>query len=121
MDRRESLKHILEAYRCNPTPRQLGAAIKGIEELFADCETQTIPLEERKREFHEQCTTLLLEDRSNAQELTAFYKYWTEHPEKVKSNTKMRFEKQPTFNIKGRYATWRKQQKRFAIVNMLKR
>jgi hypothetical protein len=91
-----------------------------IEELYR-VNTLSAPLEVRKREFHEQCTTLLLEDRSNAQELTTFYKYWTEHPEKVKSNTKMRFERERVFNLSKRYNMWKRNSKKWSIVNMLKR
>lgn len=116
MDRRETLKHILEAYRCNPTPEQLGAAIEGIEELFADCETQTKPLEERKREFLDSIRPYL--DKYGKDMCNAFGKYWLEISPRGR---KYRFEKEKTWNTKLRLETWSRNQRKFSVVNMLRK
>lgn len=116
MDRRETLKHILEAYRCNPTPEQLGAAIEGIEELFADCETQTIPLEERKREFLDSIRPYL--DKYGKDMCNAFGKYWLEISPRGR---KYRFEKERVFDVGKRLATWEKNNRKFSIIATLRR
>lgn len=108
MDRRETLKHILEAYRCNPTPRQLGSAIKGIEGLFADCETQTVAVGDRQEAFRRSVWAWNFKNKEkySADIIEAFINYWN----RVEPDGRLNHEKQPVFKIGGRLATFSKNQ-----------
>lgn len=116
MNRKDSLKHILEAYRCNPTPGQLGAAIKGIEELFADCETQTVSLEERKLKFIESVRPYVEEIGKDA--ANDFTRYWLQITPKGR---KFKFEKEKTWDIKLRLKTWVRNQRNFTAAGILEK
>lgn len=62
-------------------------------------------IEERKQEFY---NTLIPETFNYSKKMMrAFYEYWTEHSPKGK---KMRFEKQPVFDVKKRLVTWAKRE-----------
>ena len=115
MDRREALKHILEAYRCNPIPGQLEAALDGIEELF-EPKDECKSLEERKREFLDSIRPHL--DKYGKDMCNQFGLYWLE---KTPKGRKYRFEKEKVFDVPRRLATWAKNNKKFSIVNMLRK
>lgn len=116
MERREILKHILEAYRCNPIPGQLEAAIDGIEELFVDCETQAVPLEERKRKFIESVRPYVEEiGKDTANDFT---RYWLQITPKGR---KFKFEKEKTWDIKLRLKTWVRNQRNFTAAGILEK
>lgn len=83
--------------------------------------TKPVPLDERKDTFHSECKKLVLSDRSNVGTLTDFFDYWTEHTPKVDGRTKMRFEKQKTFDVNLRYKTWERNKRKFSLQNSLQR
>lgn len=59
-----------------------------------------------KEEFEEQCRKVLAyENKDLVWSPTGFVEYWTE---KNLKGTKMRFEKEKVFDIKRRFATWKK-------------
>lgn len=64
-------------------------------------------LEARREEFTEQLRPYL--DTYGRQMLNEFYNYWTESN---KTLTKMRFELQPTWDVKLRLETWNRNNKR---------
>jgi len=63
-------------------------------------------IKERKGEFKKTLTPYL--EKYGKDMLNNFYSYWTEHGEK---DIKMRFEKQVSFSIARRLATWKKGEK----------
>lgn len=65
-------------------------------------------IEERKAEFKNSLLPFLSDYSKEL--LNEFFEYWTEHGERDK---KMRFEKQNSFGLSRRLATWLKNQKRF--------
>lgn len=65
-------------------------------------------IEDRKAEFKNSLLPFLSEYSKDL--LNEFFEYWTEHGERDK---KMRFEKQNSFGLSRRLATWLKNQKRF--------
>ena len=69
------------------------------------------PLEERITDFKRDVWIALDKPNSEHPEvdmMKRFIAYWTEHNEPVKHNTKMRFEKEKTFMISLRWATWKR-------------
>src|SRR5690625_202258 len=75
-------------------------------------------LDERKKDFYNEVAKH--KDKYSRRELTDFYKYWTEHSNTIRKNTKMKFEKQTTFHVGRRLAWWRKQGQKYSIVGMVK-
>jgi|SRR5690625_3088773 len=75
-------------------------------------------LDERKKDFYNEVAKH--KDKYSRRELTDFYKYWTEHSNTIRKNTKMKFEKQTTFHVGRRLARWRKQGQKYSIVGMVK-
>lgn len=75
--------------------------------------TDSRELEVRKEEFRVSVLEYL--STYSPKTLDSFYKYWSE------SNRfgKMKFEKEPTWSLKGRLATWFKNEKKFSIVGNL--
>lgn len=65
-------------------------------------------IEQRKTEFKNSLHPFL--EIYSKDLLNEFYSYWTEHGEKDK---KMRFEKQTSFSIERRLATWKKNEAKF--------
>ncbi|MCK3686163.1 hypothetical protein [Maribellus sp. YY47] len=63
-------------------------------------------IEERKRDFANSLNPFF--DMYGKEMMNNFYSYWTEHGE---NDRKMRFEKQSSFGISRRLATWKKNQK----------
>lgn len=111
MTTREQLKELFDTHEFTD---DLSDFLDKIEEIY---HPKIQSLEERKKEFYDQCKTLLLEDRSNATLLSQFYNYWTEHGDKA--NCKMRFEKQSVFDYVKRYKTFERNNKKWSIVGML--
>jgi len=66
-------------------------------------------INKRKAEFSNSLHPFL--DKYEAPLLNEFFGYWTEHGEKDK---KMRFEKEKSFGLSRRLATWKKREKNFA-------
>ena len=89
-------------------------------ELFIDiCELFDLnikTIEERKNSFIELLRPHI--ELVGNEELNKFYHYWTEISPK---GTKMRFEKEKTFEVVKRLNTWLVNKKKFSIVNMLKK
>lgn len=126
MEKSEQIKSIIRGYSAlanlPDADSYLEVAVKHIKSLFENEEVKS--LEERKSEFYDEVKQLVKEDRSNVDEVTKFYYYWIEHPEKITVRTKMKWEKERdrgAFNVKQRYATWERQSKKFAITSMLSR
>lgn len=115
MDNKERIRLSITAYHLNSTPEQMERSIADIESLF---EEVVEPLEVRKERFMDECRSLLKEDRSNAKTLTHFAQYWLE---KSARGRKFRFEKEKTFEISKRYANWERNQKKFSVINMLRK
>lgn len=65
-------------------------------------------IDSRKADFKKSLHPFL--DQYDKDLLNAFYSYWTEHGEK---DRKMRFEKQKSFGISRRLATWKKNESNF--------
>ena len=93
----------------------LGVRKPSLLPLKVDVNTQTILKEtklnktilERKADFKK--SLIPLKD-FGTETLTEFFEYWSEHGER---DRKMRFEKEKSFGINRRLATWLKNQKRF--------
>jgi hypothetical protein len=66
------------------------------------------PIEERKSDFKELLVPFL--DKFGKIILNEFYQYWTEHGPK---DIKMRWEKEKSFGISRRLATWKKNKTKF--------
>lgn len=66
-------------------------------------------IEERKVEFKNSLTPFI--ESHDREDLNDFYAYWTEHGDKDKE---MRFEKEKSFGISRRLATWMKRKTEFA-------
>lgn len=81
------------------------------------CGEKLKPLSERMELFKQLCSTLVLDDKSNSREVSQFYFYWSENS--GKPNSKLRFEKEKTFDISLRWKRWQQNSKKFAIVGML--
>lgn len=82
---------------------------------FGKIDIKTI--EDRKKDFYEEVAKF--KGVYSDAELSNFYRYWTEHSDAVRSNTKMKFEKQKTFNVSLRLRTWNNNSKKFSIAGML--
>jgi len=67
-------------------------------------------IEERKKAFALQISPLI-DSEFTRQDAREFYEYWTEHGTNDK---KMRFEKEKSFGVSRRVATWKKRKKDFA-------
>jgi len=67
-------------------------------------------IEERKSDFKKSFTPFL--ENYNKIDLNEFFLYWTEHSINDK---KMRFEKEKSFGIERRLATWMKNKEKFAV------
>ena len=78
---------------------------------FADRKT----LEKRKADFGKEVEKFI--PKYGRDLCLQFWVYWTEHSPKGR---KMRYEKQKTFDISRRLATFAKNEKKFSIANMLK-
>ena len=71
---------------------------------------EKLTIQERKDEFCRICYNMLVNES-----ITDFLEYWTEHSINGK---KMRFEKEKVFDIKRRWGTWVKNNKKWnKIVN----
>ena len=79
---------------------------------YADRKT----LEKRKADFGKEVEKFI--PKYGRDLCLQFWVYWTEHSPKGR---KMRYEKQKTFDISRRLATFAKNEKKFSIANMLKR
>ena len=68
------------------------------------------PLDERQKDFKQRIWESVGKtfDEYPKLMLADFFSYWSEYNEPITSNTKMRFEKEKTFNLKRRLATWKK-------------
>lgn len=63
-------------------------------------------IEERKKDFIVECTrALLIGNQENSDEVDRFIDYWCEYSI---NGRKMRFEKEKVFDIKRRFATWKR-------------
>lgn len=80
-----------------------------IEQLYNDSKPKGKTLEERKYDFNTNVAKMGL-DGYQYDLLKEFMDYWTEHGENDK---KMRFEKEKSFGIKRRLATWKKNSKKW--------
>jgi len=69
-------------------------------------------IKERKKDFAEKLAGF--KETYSSELLRAFYEYWTEHGENDK---KMRFEKEKSYDIKRRLATWKNREKNFKPKN----
>lgn len=67
-------------------------------------------LEDRKKEFATKVVDKAKEKGYSKELATAFYRHWSEHNE---DGRLMRFEKERTFNIAGRLATWAANEEKF--------
>lgn len=65
-------------------------------------------LAEREKLFYEKVAAF--KERYTPEMLRSFYDYWTEHSD---NGLKMRFEKQPVFDLAKRLATWANKEHRF--------
>lgn len=72
-------------------------------------ESKVKNIQDRKADFKKSLTPFL--EKYGNEILNEFYGYWTEHGEKDK---KMKFEKQKSFGISYRLATWFKNQQKFS-------
>lgn len=108
MDRRETLKHILEAYRCNPTPEQLEAALDGIEELF-----EADPIEVREEAFRRSVWAYNFKNKGKytSDIIEAFINYWNRR----EPGGKLKHELQDKFKVGGRLATFAKNQSKIDV------
>lgn len=88
------------------------------EELFSELVSKldlesSKTLEDRKEEFKESLKPFV--DKYGRDMIFKFFTYWSE------GVRKMRFEKQKTFDIALRLRKWSENEKKFSIVNMLKK
>lgn len=77
-------------------------------------EEDLLSLPERKENFR--LTLLPFIEKYGANMINRFYKHWTETTVK---GTRMRFEKQDTWSLAGRLATWSKRSESYSIANMV--
>lgn len=85
-----------------------------VTKLFGVIFPERRSLEERKKIFGDQ-TSMYVEKYGRELCLT-FYHYWTEHSER---GFKMRFEKEKTFDMSRRLATFARNEKKFSIAGLI--
>ena len=95
----------------------LGFQIEWCPKCGKSLDQQTKTLEERRQEFIEAVRPFVTEE--NKKELSSFVKYWSA----TSSNRaqKMAFEKQKSWNVKARIATWLRNQKSWSISAQLRK
>ena len=95
------------------------SVIKRLKDKGLDNYIKTVPgtlkdkdIDKRKDKFIEKYKEIVIQKKYSDNEINNFIDFWTEPN---RSNTKMRFELQPTFDIARRMVTWVKKNKEWKI------
>ena len=95
------------------------SVIKRLKDKGLDNYIKTVPgtlkdkdIDKRKDKFIEKYKEIVIQKKYSDDEINNFISFWTEPN---RSNTKMRFELQPTFDIARRMVTWVKKNKEWKI------
>jgi|SRR5690554_2270293 len=113
MDNKERIRLAITAYHLNSTPEQMERSIADIESLFADCETQTVAVGDRQEAFRRSVWAWNFKNKQKypAEIIEAFINYWN----RVEPSGRLNHERQPTFKIGGRLATFAKNQPKIDV------